>query len=143
MARSRPLASSVHVLGLPPAAGGAAEGAAGEAEEGGGQRCAEAYEDADFYQLLLKELLASSGSSGGGGGIAGDAAAAAAGLKPYERRTRPNVDRRASKARRLKYAPLPKLVAFAAPAPFVVPPEMAVDIDTVVASLFRAGASAE
>ena len=105
----------------------------GDGEED--ERFADAYDDSDFYQHLLRELLASSSSSGAAGSGNGSSVL----LKPYERRVRPNVDRRASKARRMKFLPLPKLVAFAAPAPFVVPPELSVDVDTVVASLFRAG----
>ena len=127
VARTRPLASSVHVLGLPAPPPPAADTAGAE------ERCADAFDDGEFYQHLLRELLASNSGAGGGA-----SAATPAGVKPYERRVRPNVDRRASKARRMKFVPLPKLVAFAAPAPYVVPPELAVDVDTIVASLFRA-----
>lgn len=142
IARSRPLASSVRVLGIAPAPGTqdappAAAAAAGVDDAG---RLSDAYDDSDFYQHLLNQLLASGGAAGAEAAAGGvGAAGGVAGLKPYARRVRPNVDRRATKARRMKFTAIPKLVAFAAPAPFVVPPELAVDVDTVVASLFRAG----
>ena len=50
------------------------------------------------------------------------------------------MDRRASKGRKLKYKPIPALVNFAAPAPYVVPPDRHIDLDTLVASLFKSQA---
>ena len=57
--------------------------------------------------------------------------------KAHPRAQRPGVDRRATKGRRLQFAVQPKLVAFVAPAPYGVPPELAFDLDTLVASLFQ------
>lgn len=128
--RCRPSASSIRVLGLekPQAQ---AQGSGSE------ERFAEAYDDGDFYASLLKEFVSSSSSgTGAASALAGVGSGALLG-KGYARKVREGIDRRATKGRRLKFTVQPKLVAFMAPAPYVVPPELAFDIDTLVASLFR------
>lgn len=97
----------------------------------------ELYEDSELYQALLKEYVSLAGG-GGGTGIAGSGSAGRAGGNGYLKHTsRDGVDRRASKARRLRYVVHPKLVNFMAPAPYVVPPDAALDIDVILASLFQ------
>ena len=135
--------------------------AAGEAEAAA--PLPQLYDDSDFFALLLKDFSAGGSSSGSGLSVSGPggapssstatallAALASAngasssssgvdvsGKAGYSHTSRPGVDRKASKARRLRYVVHPKLVGFVAPAPYVVPPEMTFDLDTVVASLFR------
>lgn len=93
----------------------------------------ETYDDADFYANLLKDYISLTASSEqanrSGGGINAK--------QGYVRTTRKNVDRRASKARKLKFVVHPKLVNFCAPAPFIVPQEHAVDVDTLLKSLWQ------
>ena len=142
LARTRPLAATVRVLGSN------AQPSDITKEEGGGEgssgtstaaRYADAFDDADFYASLLKEYVASASSGGLSGGASGNALAAGQALikKNLPRRVREGIDRRATKGRRLKFTVQPKLVAFMAPAPYVVPPELAYDIDTIVSSLFK------
>ena len=102
----------------------------------------ETYQDGEFYATLLKEYVDSVGENGpsgsnegltkqpGGSGVINYKAG-------YAHTSRAGVDRRASKGRKIKYVVQPKLTHFCAPAPFVVPPDMALDIDMVVESLFK------
>jgi len=98
---SQPRASALPRLCEPaPAAG-----AEGERDEG-------VYNDAQFYEELLKELLEAGGEAAGGG-----LARAARGA-----RVRKEVDRRASKGRKLRYTVLDKLVNFSVKVPLELPP---------------------
>jgi protein AATF/BFR2 len=89
----------------------------------------EAYDDTPFYVTLLKDLT-SSGSAEVAGGAHAVVSHGKAGMKRVTR----DVDRRASKGRKLRYVTVEKLVAFLAPRSRANPP---VDIDTVLASLFQ------
>lgn len=75
------------------------------------------YDDADFYQLLLKELVdqrtMDSSAMGGGGAGTGATTVRWAALK--EAKTRKQVDRKASKGRKLRFTVHEKLQNFAAP----------------------------
>lgn len=96
----------------------------------------ETFQDGEFYATLLKEYVDAVGENGpsGGDGNQGGVINYKAG---YAHTSRAGVDRRASKGRKIKYVVQPKLTHFCAPAPFVVPPEIAMDIDMVVESLFK------
>ena len=78
-------------------------------------RVAETYEDADFYEQALKEFLETRGA-GSSPGAPGSVPAAS---KPPKRRKQ--VDRRASKGRKLRYHVQQPLVNFCAPAELEVP----------------------
>lgn len=95
----------------------------------------EGYDDQDFYQQLLREFVASSSASHGGDAGASEKLIGMP-IK-HSSKKRSDVDRRATKGRRIKYVVHPKLVNFVAPAPYVVPPDLSFDLDTVVASLFK------
>jgi len=108
------------------------------------------FDDSDFYAQLLREYVqtsaaaasasAAAGGGAGSGRLATDLLASAgldAALLKHKSVKRAGIDRRATKGRRIKYAVHPKLVSFMAAAPYVVPPDMAFDLDTVVASLFK------
>ncbi|RWA08929.1 hypothetical protein EKO27_g6165 [Xylaria grammica] len=70
------------------------------------------YDDADFYQLLLKELVDQ--RSGDGSGIGLEAATVRyAAVK--EAKAKRHVDTKASKGRKMRFAPIPKLQNFMAP----------------------------
>ena len=73
------------------------------------------YEDADFYEQALKEFLETRGA-GSSPGAPGSVPAAS---KPPKRRKQ--VDRRASKGRKLRYHVQQPLVNFCAPAELEVP----------------------
>ena len=77
-------------------------------------RVAEVYEDADFYEQALKEFLETRGA-GSNLGAAGVPAAS----QPPKRRKQ--VDRRASKGRKLRYHVQQPLVNFCAPVELEVP----------------------
>ncbi|GFR52680.1 hypothetical protein Agub_g15306, partial [Astrephomene gubernaculifera] len=94
------------------AAAGSASVAADVVEE---ERDGETYDDSEFYQQLLKEFLDK--------GIAQGAAAGA----PKAAKKRKQVDRRASKGRKLRYHVQEKLVAFMAPVDFE-PPSFAANL---------------
>ncbi|RYG53643.1 hypothetical protein EON66_08225 [archaeon] len=113
LARTRPKAEAVAVLGQ------------ARSEQAGDH----VFDDSDFYQVLLREFVSISASSA--------ATQAAGGIRSYASKKREGVDHRASKGRKLKYVTHPKLVNFVAPRPYVVPPDMSYDLDTVVASLFK------
>ena len=78
------------------------------------ERVAETYEDADFYEQALKEFL-----ENGGAGSSPGAASVPALSKPPKRRKQ--VDRRASKGRKLRHGVQQPLVNFCAPAELEVP----------------------
>jgi len=94
----------------PPAA------ADGDQEE----RDLEVYEDGEFYAQLLKELV----EAGGEAGV----------VAPRAAKTRKEVDRRASKGRKLRYTVMPKLVNFVA-AP-LAPPELPPQAEQLLARLW-------
>ena len=77
-------------------------------------RVAEVYEDADFYEQALKEFLETHGA-----GSNPEAAGVPAANKPPKRRKQ--VDRRASKGRKLRYHTQQPLVNFCAPVEMEVP----------------------
>jgi protein AATF/BFR2 len=142
--RTRMRSDAVRHLGETQQAGsgsssssGAGAGAgAGAGSSSSAELDAETYEDTDFYAALLKEFTSSLAASG----LASSSASAggALGYKAgYKHSTRDGVDRRASKSRRIRYVVHPKLAHFCAPSPYVVPPDMVLDLDTVVGSLFR------
>lgn len=98
----------------------------------------ETYDDGELYAALLKDYVsAASARQQARDGAIASAAAVAGGKAGYKHSRRDGVDRKASKGRKLRYVVHPKLVAFAAPTPFQVPPELAYDVDLLVASLFR------
>ncbi|KAF2966787.1 hypothetical protein GQX73_g6772 [Xylaria multiplex] len=70
------------------------------------------YDDADFYQLLLKELVDQ--RSGDGSGI-GLQAATVRYATVKEAKAKRHVDTKASKGRKMRFAPIPKLQNFMAP----------------------------
>ncbi|KAI0536391.1 apoptosis-antagonizing transcription factor [Xylaria digitata] len=70
------------------------------------------YDDADFYQLLLKELVDQ--RSGDGSGI-GLQAATVRYAAVKEAKAKRHVDTKASKGRKIRFAPIPKLQNFMAP----------------------------
>ncbi|EGS19768.1 uncharacterized protein CTHT_0042520 [Thermochaetoides thermophila DSM 1495] len=70
------------------------------------------YDDADFYQLLLKELVEQRSADTG---LAGEGVATVRWAALKETKTRKNVDRRASKGRKLRYTVHEKLQNFMAP----------------------------
>ena len=72
------------------------------------------YEDADFYEQALKEFLETHGA-----GSNPEAAGVPAANKPPKRRKQ--VDRRASKGRKLRYHTQQPLVNFCAPVEMEVP----------------------
>ena len=117
----------------------------------------EIYDDSAFYQGLLKDFVAqaaaateASASAAHGAlaatagrglsGAAGDVSAFKAGYAHVQR----DVDRRASKGRRIRYVVHPKLTGFMAPEPFVTPvvpgtdgERYVVDVDVLRRSLFQ------
>ena len=78
------------------------------------RRVAETYEDADFYEQALKEFLETRGAGSSPGAVSVPALS-----KPPKRRKQ--VDRRASKGRKLRYHTQQPLVNFCAPAELEVP----------------------
>ena len=78
------------------------------------ERVAETYEDADFYEQALKEFLETRGAGSSPGAVSVPALS-----KPPKRRKQ--VDRRASKGRKLRYHVQQPLVNFCAPAELEVP----------------------
>jgi len=114
------------------------------------------YDDADLFAALLRDLVATAAAGGAaadsarlGAALAHSDAVAAALLDAQRAQAasraaaaaaRPAVDRRATKGRVLKYKPIPALVHFAAPTPYVVPPDKHIDLDLLIASLFKSQA---
>jgi protein AATF/BFR2 len=72
----------------------------------------EIYDDADFYQLLLKELVDQRSTDTG---VPGESVATVRWAALKETKTRKQVDRRASKGRKLRYTVHEKLQNFMAP----------------------------
>ncbi|MES1911125.1 MAG: hypothetical protein MHM6MM_003609 [Cercozoa sp. M6MM] len=89
---------------------------------------AQVYDDTDFYQELLREFIAASTESS----AAGDADAAQA-VTRRTRRTKNNVDRKASKGRKIRFQPIPKLQNFMVPIPKYRDADL---VDELFASLF-------
>ena len=85
------------------------------ADARGDDRVAEVYEDADFYEQALKEFLETRGAGSNLGASLGVPAAS----QPPKRRKQ--VDRRASKGRKLRYHVQQPLVNFCAPVELEVP----------------------
>ncbi|BDA50915.1 Protein AATF [Coccomyxa sp. Obi] len=82
------------------------------------ERDAETFDDGEFYQQLLKEFLESSGA---------DTTAINASVQGSKKK-RKNVDRRASKGRKLRYQVMEKLVHFMAPVQRAEPPALAAQL---------------
>ena len=91
----------------------------------------EVYDDRAFYSVLLKTFISNSAGSSGSESMRGEDIAM---LRKY-RQSRANVDRKASKGRKLRYVVHPKLLNFAFPVPKAAPE---VDVDRLFSSLFRA-----
>ncbi|KAI1823483.1 TRAUB-domain-containing protein [Xylaria intraflava] len=70
------------------------------------------YDDADFYQLLLKELVDQRSGDGSGAGLQAATIRYAA---VKEAKAKRHVDTKASKGRKMRFAPIPKLQNFMAP----------------------------
>ncbi|KAI0453819.1 TRAUB-domain-containing protein [Xylaria acuta] len=70
------------------------------------------YDDADFYQLLLKELVDQRSGDGSGAGLQAATLRYAAAKEAKARR---HVDTKASKGRKMRFTPMPKLQNFMAP----------------------------
>jgi protein AATF/BFR2 len=103
----------------------------------------ETFQDGEFYATLLKEYVDSAGENGTNEGEGSNLSTSnsVGGVINYKagyaHTSRAGVDRRASKGRKIKYVIQPKLTHFCAPSPFIVPPEMSLDIDKLVESLFK------
>lgn len=130
LSRTRMKVGAVKTLCQPSAAPNAAPAGQDQAQ----QLDIESYDDSDFYAALLKEFVSVSSANSAAASKSDGAINSKAG---YKHTHRSDVDRRASKSRRLRYVVHPKIAHFAAPAPYVVPPEMAIDLDTLLASLFK------
>ncbi|KAJ8126469.1 hypothetical protein O1611_g7168 [Lasiodiplodia mahajangana] len=70
------------------------------------------YDDADFYQLLLKELVDQRSGDGSGTGLQAATIRYAA---VKEAKAKRHVDTKASKGRKMRFTPMPKLQNFMAP----------------------------
>ena len=103
-----------------PAAAGAAEAGEAAALRVEQRREEEAFDDLDFYSQLLQELLTSAAGEEAGAGSEGGGEADGRGARAVRemarRSLRAAVDRRASKGRKLRYAVMPRLSNFMAPA---------------------------
>lgn len=86
----------------------------------------ETYSDAPFYAALLKQFLETQGAATTHNN--------AVRVKKRGGRRGPNVDRRATKGRKLKYIEHPKLLNFMTPEAL---PTIEIDVDRLFASLFR------
>lgn len=73
------------------------------------------YDDADFYQLLLKELVDQRSNDAGAGGNGNGSVPTVRWTAIKEAKTRKQVDRRASKGRKLRFTVHEKLQNFMAP----------------------------
>ncbi|KAA0172781.1 hypothetical protein FNF27_05761 [Cafeteria roenbergensis] len=96
----------------------------------------EAYDDTGLYHALLKDLTAAVTDASGRGSTV-QASAAAGGHKAGMKRVTRDVDRKASKGRRLRYTTLEPIVSFLAPRPRHDAP---VETDAILASLFQSDA---
>jgi protein AATF/BFR2 len=92
----------------------------GDSLEDGG-RVAEVYEDADFYEQALKQFLETRGGFGSGAGSNRGPSFGVNSVKPTNPKRRKQVDRRASKGRKLRYHVQTPLVNFCAPVDLEVP----------------------
>ena len=109
---------------------GAAAAAAGGADA---QKLAtEVFDDREFYQQLLKAFVAAKSPANADAQAAAAAAAAGGGGRRVRRRV---ADCRASKGRKIKYDPIPKLANFM----FPVGVACDVDVDELLSSLFGRG----
>jgi protein AATF/BFR2 len=97
-----------------------AEKLLGDSLEDGG-RVAEVYEDADFYEQALKQFLETRGGFGSGAGSNRGPSFGVNSVKPTNPKRRKQVDRRASKGRKLRYHVQTPLVNFCAPVDLEVP----------------------
>lgn len=94
----------------------------------------EAYDDTALYHALLKDLTSSAEAAGHGAAVH---ESSGRGHKAGMRRVVRQVDRKASKGRRIRYTAFEELVSFVVPVPRVNAP---VEADTVLASLFQSDA---
>ena len=120
-------AASVRMVGCEPCTGASRAGSDAAAW------CEDVYDDTDFYQGLLREFVANATASG--------QADKAAGVVPAKHKSvKRDVDRRASKGRKIRYFVHDKMINFAAPTPLPPLPDDAapVNIDQLVSSLFKA-----
>jgi Apoptosis-antagonizing transcription factor, C-terminal len=79
-----------------------------------------AFDDTKVYQNMLKDFLTESAATGGAGGMAAQSAAAAAqqrllGRSSTKQSQKSQVDRKASKGRKIRYTDIPKLANFTFP----------------------------
>jgi Apoptosis-antagonizing transcription factor, C-terminal len=79
-----------------------------------------AFDDTKIYQNMLKDFLTESAATGGAGGMAAQSAAAAAqqrllGRSSSKQSQKSQVDRKASKGRKIRYTDIPKLANFTFP----------------------------
>lgn len=104
--RCAPPAGKHRVFGVDPEASeeGAAAAAAFDAN---------IFDDRDFYSQLLREVLSGSGGAGGAGGVGRELRSE--GKKAAKRRAAAEVERRASKGRKIRYVAVEKLQNFVAP----------------------------
>lgn len=94
----------------------------------------EIFDDSDFYRNLLRELLESGGASGVSGANVGAGLGRAEEKKRAKKRRRKEMERKASKGRKVRVGVLhPKLANFMGP---TRPVESAIDADELFASLF-------
>lgn len=117
------------VISLPQAAGSAAQAggsvdtnpetsssvAAGETTAGAERHIVD---DREFYVQLLREVLCDAGGQSSHGGASDDIAEAQAqlqGRRAQKRKAKADVERRASKGRKIRYVPIEKLQNFMAP----------------------------
>eukprot|EP01038_Epipyxis_sp_PR26KG_P010553 gene10553-14178_t len=91
----------------------------------------EVYDDRSFYATLLKTFISNSATSGYESGMRGDDIAA---LRKYKRK-KENVERKASKGRKIRYKVHPKLQNFTFPIPCI--PPAGLDVELLHASLFQ------
>lgn len=112
--RCTPPAGKHKVFGIVPSSSAAGEAQSSEPDTGE----AGIFDDRDFYVQLLKEVLASGGS--GKAGLGEDAKQLQAelqGRRATKKKARANVERRASKGRKIRFVPVVKLQNFMAPRP--------------------------
>lgn len=127
--RAHPRQGDVKVVGHVMAAPATADEAAAAVDE-------EAYDDTGLYHALLKDLTAAVTDASGRGSTV-QATAASGGHKAGMKRVTRDVDRKASKGRRLRYTTLEPIVSFLAPRPRFDAP---VETDAILASLFQSDA---
>jgi len=110
-----PAAAQGAAPGAPPGAGGGGAPANGEGSAGGES---EIFDDREFYVQLLREVLGDGGQPAGGlGEEAKELRLELQGRRASKKRARADVERRASKGRKIRYVPVEKLQNFMAPRP--------------------------